>query len=161
MIDTHTHLFSAKFDDDRAAAVQRALDAGVTRMYLPNIDAGTVDAMLVLAEAYPAHCLPMLGLHPTSVKADGDMDARLRVGSVYRWCCRRLSRRLAWLVGLLYIPSLWLFWAQGAKRCHDRGNSGWYQLIPFYFFVMLFGEGEPYENRFGPDPKVHLRFRAR
>ena len=82
MIDTHTHLFSAKFDDDREAAVQRALDAGVTRMYLPNIDASTVDAMLVLAEAHPAHCLPMLGLHPTSVEADyreelARMEARL------------------------------------------------------------------------------------
>ena len=72
-----------------------------------------------------------------------------------------LPESFAWLVGLLYVPSLWLFWAQGAKRCHDRGNSGWYQLIPFYFFVMLFGEGEPYDNRLGPDPKAHLRFRAR
>ena len=70
MIDTHTHLFSHKFDDDRGAVVERALDAGVERMYLPNIDVGTVDAMLVLADAYPAQCLPMLGLHPTSVGAD-------------------------------------------------------------------------------------------
>ena len=70
MIDTHTHLFSAKFDADREEVVERALAAGVERMYLPNIDADTVDAMLVLAEAYPGVCLPMLGLHPTSVKTD-------------------------------------------------------------------------------------------
>ena len=67
LIDTHTHLFSAKFDADRAEVIARALDAGVTRMYLPNIDVGSVEAMLVLAEAYPNVCLPMLGLHPTSV----------------------------------------------------------------------------------------------
>lgn len=82
MIDTHTHLFSSKFDADREAAVTRALDAGVKQMYLPNIDAGTVDAMLVLAEAYPSECLPMLGLHPTSVKANyreelNELEARL------------------------------------------------------------------------------------
>ncbi len=70
MIDTHTHLFSHKFDEDRDAAVQRALDAGVERMYLPNIDVETVEPMLVLAKAYPEVCLPMLGLHPTSVKTD-------------------------------------------------------------------------------------------
>ena len=70
MIDTHTHLFSPKFDADREAVVRRALDAGVERMYLPNIDAGTVDAMLVLAQAHPTRCLPMIGLHPTSVGAD-------------------------------------------------------------------------------------------
>lgn len=70
MIDTHTHLFSEKFDADRDEVITRALAAGVTELYLPNIDASTVDAMLVLAEAYPAHCRPMLGLHPTSVGAD-------------------------------------------------------------------------------------------
>ena len=70
MIDTHTHLFSPKFDDDRAEAVARAFAAGVEEMYLPNIDVDSVEAMLVLAEAYPGRCLPMIGLHPTSVGAD-------------------------------------------------------------------------------------------
>ena len=70
MIDTHTHLFHEKFDADRDEAVARAVAAGVEEMLLPNIDASTVDAMLVLADAHPAHCRPMLGLHPTSVGAD-------------------------------------------------------------------------------------------
>lgn len=54
---------------------------------------------------------------------------------------------------VLYIPMLWFIWAQGAKRSHDRGNSGWYQLIPFYPLVLLFGEGEIGPNRYGEDPK--------
>ena len=41
-----------------------------------------------------------------------------------------------------FIPGLWFLWAQGAKRCHDRGNPGWYQIIPFYRLWMLFAPGE-------------------
>lgn len=57
------------------------------------------------------------------------------------------------ILGLLYIPAFWFFWAQGAKRCHDRGNSGWFQIIPFYGFWMLFAGSEVGTNRFGPNPK--------
>ena len=52
-----------------------------------------------------------------------------------------------------FIPMIWFLWAQSAKRCHDRGNSGWYQLIPFYFLVLLFGDGEEGENEYGDNPK--------
>jgi uncharacterized membrane protein YhaH (DUF805 family) len=43
--------------------------------------------------------------------------------------------------------------AQGAKRCHDRNNSGWYQLIPFYFIWILFGDSDTGFNDYGPNPK--------
>lgn len=52
-----------------------------------------------------------------------------------------------------FIPMIWFLWAQSAKRCHDRGNSGWYQLIPFYFLVLLFGDGDDGENEYGDNPK--------
>ena len=39
---------------------------------------------------------------------------------------------------LFYIPLLWFYLAQGAKRCHDRGNNSWYQLIPFYQFWLIY-----------------------
>jgi uncharacterized membrane protein YhaH (DUF805 family) len=55
--------------------------------------------------------------------------------------------------GLAYFPLIWFLWAQGAKRCHDRGNSGWYQIIPFYFFWMLFAEGSKNSNDYGNSPK--------
>lgn len=54
---------------------------------------------------------------------------------------------------IMYIPMLWFIWAQGAKRCHDRGNSGFFMLIPLYGFWMLFAEGDKGPNDFGPDPK--------
>lgn len=59
---------------------------------------------------------------------------------------------IIWL--LLLVPVLWITYAQGAKRCHDRGNSGWYQLIPFYVFWMLFAEGDHGRNQYGEDPKA-------
>lgn len=52
-----------------------------------------------------------------------------------------------------FIPMIWFLWAQNAKRCHDRGNSGWYQLIPFYFFVLMFGESDEGSNEYGNNPK--------
>lgn len=52
-----------------------------------------------------------------------------------------------------YIPMIWFLWAQNAKRCHDRGNSGWFQLIPFYFLVLLFGGSDEGSNEYGDNPK--------
>jgi uncharacterized membrane protein YhaH (DUF805 family) len=58
------------------------------------------------------------------------------------------------LIGfILIIPMVWFLWAQGAKRCHDIGRSGWWQLIPFYVFVLLFQDGDPGENEYGTKAK--------
>ncbi len=59
-------------------------------------------------------------------------------------------------VPLIYLnmtPAYWFLWAQGAKRCHDLGNSGWWQIVPFYIFWMLFQDGETGDNNYGPNPK--------
>lgn len=50
-------------------------------------------------------------------------------------------------------PGLWFIITQGAKRCHDRGNSGWWQLIPLYGLWMLFGDGQIGPNEYGDNPK--------
>ena len=68
LIDTHTHLYTEEFDVDRELAVIRAVEAGVTRLFMPNIDDTTVEAMLKLCEAHDC-CYPMIGFHPTSVDA--------------------------------------------------------------------------------------------
>ncbi len=70
LTDTHAHLYLEQFDQDRDEMVQRAIDKGVRYLFLPNIDRDSVAPMLSLAGAYPSHCFPMMGLHPTSVKED-------------------------------------------------------------------------------------------
>lgn len=54
---------------------------------------------------------------------------------------------------LSLIPFLWFIWSQGARRCHDLGNTGWWQLIPFYALWMLFEDGKPGPNQYGENPK--------
>ena len=66
-IDTHCHLYATEFDDDRFEMVKRALSVGVSQMMMPNIDLDSLPSMLRLAEQFPEHCIPMLGLHPCSV----------------------------------------------------------------------------------------------
>ncbi|GAB4492356.1 MAG: TatD family hydrolase [Saprospiraceae bacterium] len=70
LIDTHAHLYSHKFDHDRADMVRRAISVGVTRMYLPNIDSESIQPMLDLEADFPENCFAMMGLHPSSVKPD-------------------------------------------------------------------------------------------
>jgi TatD DNase family protein len=67
-VDTHTHLYDEQLATDREEMIQRAIDAGVTRMYMPNCDSTTIDGMIDIAAKWPKHCFPMMGLHPCYVK---------------------------------------------------------------------------------------------
>lgn len=77
LTDTHTHIYAEQFADDRDAMIERAIEAGVTRMFMPNIDSTSIDAMMQLAEKYPDNCFPMMGLHPCSVDADFEKEVAL------------------------------------------------------------------------------------
>jgi TatD DNase family protein len=66
--DTHTHLYSEEFDQDRNEMIQRAIDAGVTRFFIPAIDSTCTEAMYELEKNHPDHVFLMMGLHPTYVK---------------------------------------------------------------------------------------------
>lgn len=66
-VDTHTHLFSPSFDEDRTEIVQRAIKAGIETMLLPNIDVESIEPMYNLCAQFPQNCFPMMGLHPGSV----------------------------------------------------------------------------------------------
>lgn len=66
--DTHTHLYSEAFDDDRAVMIQRALDANISRFFIPAIDSTYTEAMLQLEKDFPENIFLMMGLHPTHVK---------------------------------------------------------------------------------------------
>ena len=70
MIDTHTHLYSEEFDEDRAEMIQRALNKGVTEFYLPAIDSESHEKMLQLEAEYPQQIFAMMGLHPCYVKPE-------------------------------------------------------------------------------------------
>lgn len=66
--DTHTHLYSEAFDQDRREVINRALESGIQRFFIPAIDSSYTDAMLALQKAYPDNMFLMMGLHPTHVK---------------------------------------------------------------------------------------------
>ena len=68
LTDTHTHLYVEAFDQDREAMIERALSAGVSRFFIPAIDASYTEDMLALQKKYPQHMFLMCGLHPTHVK---------------------------------------------------------------------------------------------
>lgn len=70
LLDTHTHIYDHQFSLDRNETVQRALDAGVSMMLLPNVDASTIAPMLELHEQYPDCTRVMMGLQPEEVKED-------------------------------------------------------------------------------------------
>ena len=68
LTDTHTHLYSDAFDEDRDAMMQRALANNINRFFIPAIDSGYTQAMYNLEALYPKAVFLMMGLHPTSVK---------------------------------------------------------------------------------------------
>ncbi len=70
LIDTHTHIYDAAFDTDRTEAVQRALDAGVGMMLMPNVEVATIQPMLETHEQFPECTRVMMGLQPEEVKGD-------------------------------------------------------------------------------------------
>ncbi len=99
LIDTHTHLYSKQFDSDRSEMVQRALDAGIEKMFLPNIDQHSIASMLALEAAFPHQCFAMMGLHPGSVKA----DYKAELAIVREW----LDRRPFCAIGEMGIDLYW------------------------------------------------------
>lgn len=81
LVDTHAHLYLKQFEEDRADVVQRAVDAGVKKILLPNIDNSTIEGMLEMEQKFPGICFPMIGLHPCSV----DQDYEKQLGLVEEW----------------------------------------------------------------------------
>lgn len=97
--DTHTHLYSEAFDNDRKDMIQRALDANVSRFFIPAIDSSHTEAMLQLETDYPNVMFLMMGLHPTSVK-DNYKDELQHVEDM-------LAKRPFYAVGEIGIDLYW------------------------------------------------------
>tara|TARA_B100000683_G_scaffold268776_1_gene304559 strand:+ start:21019 stop:21792 length:774 start_codon:yes stop_codon:yes gene_type:complete len=75
-IDTHVHLYSNKFKEDRDNVIDNAIKSGVTKMFLPNISSKYTFSMIELCKKHPKNCFPMMGLHPCDVKI-GSMEREL------------------------------------------------------------------------------------
>ena len=99
MIDTHTHLYDEQFDEDRIEMIQRAIDSGVERMYLPNCDATTIEPMFEVERKFPNHCFAMMGLHPCYVKENVDEELNI----VRKW----LDERKFCAVGEIGLDYYW------------------------------------------------------
>lgn len=97
--DTHTHLYSEAFDEDRDAMMKRALDAGVQRFFIPAIDSTYTQAMLDLESNYPKNVFLMMGLHPTHVKENYKEELAL----VEKW----LTKRKFYALGEIGIDLYW------------------------------------------------------
>lgn len=96
--DSHTHLYDEQLLADEGQ-IQRAIDAGVTRMYMPNCDSTTIVGMLQLADQWPENCLPMMGLHPCYVKEHYKQELAL----VAEW----LSKRKFAAIGEIGLDYYW------------------------------------------------------
>ena len=97
--DTHTHLYSKQFDEDRDEMMQRAINEGVSRFFIPAIDSGYNKAMFELEKNYPDYVFLMMGLHPTSVKENYLEELSL----VKEW----LDKRKFYAVGEIGIDLYW------------------------------------------------------
>jgi TatD DNase family protein len=84
-IDTHAHLYGEDFSDDRTVVVERALAAGVSHLYLPNIDSSSIAGMLALETEFPGKCFAMMGVHPCYVNENVDQE----LGIVKDWLAKR------------------------------------------------------------------------
>jgi len=69
-IDTHVHIYLPEFDEDRGQVIAEAVACGVKHLLMPNVDGRTIGPLMDAAGKYQGVCLPMMALHPTSVKND-------------------------------------------------------------------------------------------
>lgn len=97
--DTHTHLYSEQFDEDRDIMMQRAFDAGISRFFIPAIDASYTERMFHLETAYPKNIFLMMGLHPTSVKE----NYKEELAHVKKW----IDQRHFYAIGEIGIDLYW------------------------------------------------------
>lgn len=99
MIETHAHIYSEDYNEDREAMLERAWNAGISQIWMPNCDHATIEPMMALADQYPDQCLPMIGLHPCYVKEDFEKELAV----VEQW----LSKRKFIAIGEIGMDLFW------------------------------------------------------
>lgn len=99
LTDTHTHLYSEEFEQDRSEMIQRAINAGVSRFFIPAIDSTCTQAMYDLEQNFPENVFLMMGLHPTYVKDNYEAELA-HVAS-------ELAKRKFYAIGEIGIDLYW------------------------------------------------------
>jgi TatD DNase family protein len=99
LTDTHTHLYSEEFDHDRNEMIQRAIDAGVSRFFIPAIDSTCTESMYDLEKNHPENVFLMMGLHPTYVKENYEEELE--------HVTNELAKRKFYAVGEIGIDLYW------------------------------------------------------
>jgi TatD DNase family protein len=99
LIDTHSHIYSTDFIHDRDEIIQRAYSNDVRKIILPNIDSSSVKNLLDMVDTYPHICIPLMGLHPTSVNHDYQEELQV----VEYW----LKKRKFYGIGEIGIDLYW------------------------------------------------------
>ncbi|SOS47843.1 TatD family hydrolase [Tenacibaculum dicentrarchi] len=97
--DTHTHLYSEEFDQDRTEMIQRAKDAGVSRFFIPAIDSSSTERMFDLEKNFPNDVFLMMGLHPTYIKE----NYKDELAHVKKW----IDKRPFYAIGEIGIDLYW------------------------------------------------------
>ena len=85
LIDTHAHIYLENFDQDLDEVVEKSRNADIKKIYMPNIDQSSIQRMLSVEEKYPEVCMPLMGLHPCSVKDDFEEELKI----VESWLSKR------------------------------------------------------------------------
>ncbi len=99
LTDTHTHLYSKEFDAERTILIQKAIDSGITRMFMPNVDSDSIPGMFLVEKQFPENCFAMMGLHPCSVGSNYQQELQV----VEYW----LNKRKFVAIGEIGIDLYW------------------------------------------------------
>ena len=84
-IDTHAHVFLDQFGPDLDNVLNRAKEASVAKIFMPNLDSNTIGDMISVEMRYPGYCFSMIGLHPCSVNESLEKELRL----IEEWLSKR------------------------------------------------------------------------
>jgi TatD DNase family protein len=141
LTDTHTHLYYETDAVKRSELMQRCTQNGVSRLFLPNVDAASVPLMFELLEAYPANCYPMLGLHPCSVKDNWEEELAVMQPALHQhkiYAIGEIGIDLYWdktfLAEQIRAFKLQIKWAKGLKlpiviHCRDAFDEVYQVLL--------------------------------
>jgi len=135
--DTHTHLYSEAFNEDRHNMINRAIDKGVTRFFIPAIDSTYTASMFQLEKDFPEHIFLMMGLHPTHVK-DNYLEELTHVEDM-------LSKRQFYAIGEIGID---LYWDQSTLKIQQKAFKHQIQLAKKYKLPIVIHCREAFDEIF-------------